>query len=73
MKQVIPLVLLLLLALSPLGCHDEAPASQGGMTPAPPQQGLDLPELTEPGRVPARRVVHLLYTSNVDGEAEACG
>lgn len=74
MKKVIPLVLLLL-ALPLLGCHKEAPAAQGGMTraPAAAQRGLDLPRLKEPARVPAQRVVHLLYTSNVDGEAEPCG
>ena len=34
---------------------------------------LELPELTKPAARPAARVVHLLYTSNVDGELDPCG
>ncbi len=41
--------------------------------PAPPTFKLELPKLVKPTARPAARVVHLLYTSNVDGELAPCG
>jgi hypothetical protein len=65
--------------LSAAGCTTEDPAS----TPDPakkavnlsqaPVPALQLPELKKPTPLPAERIVHLLYTSNVAGEAEPCG
>ena len=63
--------------LSAAGCAMEDPAS----TPAPvtkavkqtPRPTLELPTLNKPKPLPAERIVHLLYTSNVAGEAEPCG
>ena len=63
--------------VSAAGCVNEAPTS----TPAPatkavkqaPAPALELPTLKKPEPLPAKRIVHLLYTSNVAGEAEPCG
>lgn len=65
--------------LSAAGCATEDPSS----TPAPAQKAanlkqapaaaLQLPELKKPAPLPAERIVHLLYTSNVAGEADPCG
>lgn len=41
--------------------------------PAPTNFKLELPALTKPAVISAGKVVHLLYTSNVDGELEPCG
>ena len=38
-----------------------------------PRFTLELPRLLKPVPRPAARVVHLLYTSSVDGELEPCG
>jgi hypothetical protein len=56
------------------GCHGSprssrrAPAVDGFR---PPQ--LSLPTLVAPRPLPAARVLHLLYTSNVVGDLEPCG
>jgi len=34
---------------------------------------LDLPRLVKPEALAAAKVVHLVYTTNVDGELEPCG
>jgi hypothetical protein len=47
------------------------PASARKVDAAPLK--LDLPQLTAPSPLPASRVVHLLYTANVVGDAEPCG
>ena len=41
--------------------------------PAAPPFKLDLPQLIKPEALASAWVVHLVYTSNVDGELEPCG
>ncbi len=50
-----------------------AEAAKIQKTPARPAFKLDLPKLSAPVVAPAAKVVHLLYTSNADGELEPCG
>jgi hypothetical protein len=54
------------LNLKPKGRRAEA--ARAGGAPLP-----DLPDLAKPEPLPAERVVHLLYTTNNDGEVEPCG
>jgi hypothetical protein len=61
------------------GCVQEAPSPQRAPPPPkkpaakPDQKKVVLPQLKKPAPVAADRVVHLIYTSNVAGEAEPCG
>jgi hypothetical protein len=61
------------------GCVKEAPSPQKAPPPPrkpaakPDQKKLILPEPKKPEPVAADKVVHLVYTSNVAGEAEPCG
>jgi hypothetical protein len=65
------------------GCHRRARAKGPGVAgparvgaPAAkrrPTPKLDLPNLTAPEALPARRTLHLFHTSNVVGEIEPCG
>lgn len=59
----------------PAAPRTRAEASKIPSQPAPPKPAfkLDLPRLRAPAIAPAAKVVHLLYTSNADGELEPCG
>ena len=78
MLRITPILLCIGL-LSAAGCAPEE--STLTSTPAPatraikqtPKPTLKLPTLNKPELLPAERIVHLLYTSNVAGEAEPCG
>jgi hypothetical protein len=48
---------------------NNAPAA----APAKPAEPITPPEVAEPAPPKGGRVVHLVYTSNVDGEVEPCG
>ena len=41
--------------------------------PVRPSFKLEIPKLAKPEALAAAKVVHLVYTSNVDGELEPCG
>jgi hypothetical protein len=49
------------------------PSQPGAANKAKASPPPRLPELTPPEPTPAARVVHLFFTSNVDGEFEPCG
>ena len=72
-----------LLALLSTGCvkSEQPPPHKKGSPPsqpakaapkAPPPQAR-LPELRPPAEVPGKRVVHVFFTSNADGELDPCG
>jgi len=48
---------------------NEAPA----VAKAPPAEPITPPEVASPRPSEGGRVVHLVYTSNVDGEVDPCG
>ena len=41
--------------------------------PAAPVEPITVPEISPPTAGEGGRVVHLIYSSNVDGEVEPCG
>jgi hypothetical protein len=78
-----PIALFLMVTFTLLcgGCVQEGKSPQ--KAPLPKKQAtkpavdnnkkLDLPELKKPEPMAADKVVHLIYTSNVAGEADPCG
>ncbi len=68
--------LTLLALLCPLilpGCHRTPRRPERHLKPRPAPVKVDLPRLVRPDPVAAARVVNVLYTTNVVGDAEPCG
>jgi hypothetical protein len=69
------LSLALLLAFAGAGCRSIRPTrARAGSTAAPfTPPKLELPQLVAPAPLPAARVLHLFFVSNVTGDLEPCG
>lgn len=73
-------VICLITATALVGCKGKVnppmpkqAAAEPTPLPAPAVPKVKLPRLEELQRPAAKRVVHLIYTSNVDGEIDPCG